>query len=242
MSTTRTLSLTAAGVVAGMALTGTAVAATGGSFLLGRSNTAGAATVLTATSGTALSLRTKASTTPPLAVSNGTKVANLNADRLDGLDSTALQRRVTGTCPVGKAVRAVSSTGAVTCSAASATVQDVAGTVDTTTDPTTGTTAGYGFAFCPSGYVAVGGGYEAGTKDTDPVGIARVAEVVSFTQSGTAYQLFFVDLQDTAGMPYTGGGHVNVRCVLGTQPGIAVLPAAARPAVRRAIASHLAAR
>src|SRR3954471_4505422 len=93
--------------------TGIADAATGGSLVLGRQNTAGATTSLTNSRGTALSLTSKAGT-PPLAVSSPTKVTRLNSDLLDGLDSTALQRRVAGTCP-GGAVRSVAAGGAVTC-------------------------------------------------------------------------------------------------------------------------------
>lgn len=48
-------------------------------------------------------------------VNSATKIANLNADQLDGLDSTALQRRVTGTCAPGSMVKAVNANGTVLC-------------------------------------------------------------------------------------------------------------------------------
>jgi hypothetical protein len=52
----------------------------------------------------------------PMAVSAGAgRVVNLDVDRLDGLDSTQLQRRVAGTCPAGSAVSEVTATGGVTC-------------------------------------------------------------------------------------------------------------------------------
>lgn len=91
-------------------------AATGGSLILGRSNSAGATTSLSNTgTGAALKLTTKSATSAPLAVNGTGKVANLNVDKLDSLDSTQLQRRVTGACATGKAMRAVTATGAVTC-------------------------------------------------------------------------------------------------------------------------------
>lgn len=66
-------------------------AATGDSLLLGRANSAGKTTTLQNTgSGPALSLKNKASA-PPLVVSSSKRVVRLNADQLDGLDSTALQ-------------------------------------------------------------------------------------------------------------------------------------------------------
>lgn len=68
---------------------GTAYAATGGTFLLGKSNSATTPTSLTNSKGTALVLNSKAGT-PPLKVNNGTKATNLNADKLDNLDSTSL--------------------------------------------------------------------------------------------------------------------------------------------------------
>jgi hypothetical protein len=70
---------------------GTAVAATGGKFILGHANSAAATSTLTNTKGTALSLKAPG-TKAPLAVSNATKVTNLNADRVDGLSSESLAR------------------------------------------------------------------------------------------------------------------------------------------------------
>jgi hypothetical protein len=61
-------------------------------LLLGKGNTATKTTTLKNSKGTALSLKSK-STKPPLKVNSRTKVAKLNADQLDGLDSTALQNR-----------------------------------------------------------------------------------------------------------------------------------------------------
>ena len=62
------------------AMSGTAVAATGGDFILGKANTASSVSSLTNTKGTALSV-SSASTTPPLTVSNSVQVPKLNATR-----------------------------------------------------------------------------------------------------------------------------------------------------------------
>lgn len=118
----RSLARAAANPVAALAVaialvggTGVATAATGGTFILGRGNTATTRTGLTNTEGTPLSLAAKTGH-PPLMVNNSVKVSRLNADQLDGLDSAALQRRVTGTC-AGGAISAVAASGAVTCAA-----------------------------------------------------------------------------------------------------------------------------
>jgi len=95
--------------------TGTAYAANGGTFRIGQSNTATATTKLTNTKGTALKIISKASS-PPISVgSNSTKVPYFNADKLDGLSSAALQRRISATCGFSSAIRAISSTGTVSC-------------------------------------------------------------------------------------------------------------------------------
>jgi hypothetical protein len=77
------------------AMGGTAVAATGKPVLLGRSNSADLPTSISnvdSGTGPALNLRTKSAKTPNLTVSNGARIAHLNADNLDGLDSVAFQR------------------------------------------------------------------------------------------------------------------------------------------------------
>jgi hypothetical protein len=68
---------------------GSAAAATGYKFVVGRSNSATTVSKLTNSRGPALSLRSK-SGTPSLVVGSRTKVTNLNADTVDGVDSTRL--------------------------------------------------------------------------------------------------------------------------------------------------------
>lgn len=88
-------------VLAFIALGGTTLAATGGNFILGQPNSASSTTGLSAgttgpafratntSTGTAGSFNVAAGH-PPLTVNSNTKVTNLNADKLDGLDSTQL--------------------------------------------------------------------------------------------------------------------------------------------------------
>jgi hypothetical protein len=65
------------------AMSGTAVAATGGDFILGKSNTAASVSALANSKGTALSL-TAGPTAAPLTVSNSTVVPKLDASELGG--------------------------------------------------------------------------------------------------------------------------------------------------------------
>lgn len=51
----------------------------------------------------------------PFTVNSKTKVKNLNADLLDGLDSSRFQARVGGTCAAGSAIRIINSDGSVVC-------------------------------------------------------------------------------------------------------------------------------
>ena len=90
-----------------LVLGGGAYAATGGNFILGQSNSASSRTSLSApisgktlrvtntstgTGATALGLNV-ASGHPPFTVNSDTQVANLNADQLDGKNSSAFQAK-----------------------------------------------------------------------------------------------------------------------------------------------------
>lgn len=139
-------------VVAYLALfvagTGTAAAATGGTFLLGKSNSATSVTGLTNSKGTALSLSAK-SGSAPLTVNSTTKVSRLNADLLDGLTSSQLQRRTEKTCST--AVKSIAASGTVECT--------VAPKIKTTV------VTGYidnlaGSATCPAGSTLLSGGFD----------------------------------------------------------------------------------
>jgi hypothetical protein len=74
-----------------MAMGGTAAAATGGTFVLGKRNDASTVSTLSSSTGTPLLLRSPKGAAP-LAVNRAVKVDHLNADLLDGLDSTGLLR------------------------------------------------------------------------------------------------------------------------------------------------------
>jgi hypothetical protein len=89
--------LTVLGAVTVLVLAGNTVAfaATGGKFFLGKTNKADqVSTLKRTTSGAALNLVTKSSSNAPLTTNGKGKVANLNADSLDGKDSSAFQSKV----------------------------------------------------------------------------------------------------------------------------------------------------
>lgn len=97
--------MTVALFAVGLNLSGVAYAATGGNFILGQTNTANKPTALsaTATGGAALKVTNNAAKpavglfsptgVAPFTVSNKTKITNLNADLLDGVDSAAFARK-----------------------------------------------------------------------------------------------------------------------------------------------------
>jgi hypothetical protein len=121
------------GVIVG-ALTTTSTAALAGTgvgtvFNLGATNSVNASTTLlgstngpqlrvvdtnTGTSASGISVRTDAAR-PPLVVNSKTKVAKLNVDLLDGLDSSDLQTRLAHRCANGTAVAQVDEDGTTTC-------------------------------------------------------------------------------------------------------------------------------
>jgi hypothetical protein len=86
--------LTVIGAITVLLLAGNTVAyaATGGKFFLGKTNFANKqSTLVRTTSGPALKLATKYASNPPLATNGRGRVANLNADMVDGLDSSTLR-------------------------------------------------------------------------------------------------------------------------------------------------------
>lgn len=86
------LSFFAAGAVTALVLGGgTAFAATGGNFILGRSNGATTTTTLTNSAGTALAVNSKAGT-PTLKVGNTVRIPSLNADMVDGVHAGSFAR------------------------------------------------------------------------------------------------------------------------------------------------------
>jgi hypothetical protein len=54
-------------------------------------------------------------TTPPMTVDSQAKVTNLNADELDGFDSSELQRGLSSECAVGSSIRSIDANGVVSC-------------------------------------------------------------------------------------------------------------------------------
>ncbi|MFL6171945.1 MAG: hypothetical protein ACJ716_03530 [Marmoricola sp.] len=89
-----------------------ALATTGHSLLLGSSNSASTITALTrTTSGTALKVTTHSASNAPLAVNGKGKVTNLNADLLDGYDSSTMRNRTYAfTVPVSAGISGFAAT------------------------------------------------------------------------------------------------------------------------------------
>jgi hypothetical protein len=93
--TIRTATAFAAGAVVSVVLAGgTTYAATGGNFILGRTNTAGVYSTLSNPNGTALVAKSKAGQ-PSIRVSDSAKVPSLNADRVDSIEGSSLVRTST---------------------------------------------------------------------------------------------------------------------------------------------------
>ena len=103
-------------IALGIALTtGTAAAATGSSFVLGRANSTAGTTSLTSSNATPLSLRGPHGAAPLSVGVNQTVVPHLNSDLLDGLHAGAFQRKLTGQCLVGEVVAGLNGTGTLVC-------------------------------------------------------------------------------------------------------------------------------
>jgi hypothetical protein len=140
-----------------VALSGTAVAATGGNFRLGMFNRAGETTVLQSKTGSALSLRSEPGV-PPLRVNGEAKVKRLNADQLDSLDSSQFQRRVSGGCEAGTFIKSINADGSVVCGNTTPVSTYERFATGMASGPA-GERSGYAAAFCDEGDHVVGGGY-----------------------------------------------------------------------------------
>ena len=81
-------------------MSGTAYAATGGTFLLGRANTEGSVASLSNTHGTALSL-SSAKGKPPLTVNRTVQIPRLNASELQGISASGSFTAPAAPCPSG---------------------------------------------------------------------------------------------------------------------------------------------
>ncbi|HEX4090275.1 MAG TPA: hypothetical protein VHZ33_16300 [Trebonia sp.] len=89
-------------------MSGTAYAATGGTFVLGRANTEGSAASLSNTHGTALNL-SSATGKPPLTVNRTVQIPRLNASELQGVSASGF---VHGTGHAGSKRVTISGAGA----------------------------------------------------------------------------------------------------------------------------------
>jgi hypothetical protein len=86
-----------------IALSGGAYAATGGSLVLGRGNSASSLTGVSNSKGVAFSFRSKTGSAPFTVNGNSVKVSSLNADKVDGLDSSQLRGQTGPAGPAGAA-------------------------------------------------------------------------------------------------------------------------------------------
>src|SRR6478609_841466 len=108
--TTRVLAVIGATAVLVVGVNAVAYAATGKSLLLGKTNKASKTTTIQNTkSGAALQLKTKSSATAPLKVNGKGKVVNLNADKVDGLDGTAINSTANSALAKANAATAAAS-------------------------------------------------------------------------------------------------------------------------------------
>lgn len=90
ITTSLTVLLATFGLVVGVDYV--SFAATGSHLILGKTNSAGAVTTIKrTTAGPPLRITSTSSSAPPLVVNGKGKVGNLNADKVDGLDSSAFR-------------------------------------------------------------------------------------------------------------------------------------------------------
>jgi hypothetical protein len=191
-----------------VALGGVGIAATGGNFILGQANTATTQTSLSASGATTsaaldvTSTSTKAGSTAlalnvpagraPLKVNRSTRIANLNADLLDGVDSTGLLRKGT---------------------AETAAVVSAGGVVDVTNTGSTNGVQGRAGGEASGVYgehVGIGGFGVAGRAGDD-------GNAIYGDNTGTGWAGYFEDKVHVGGNLEIDGGLDCIACVSGSE-------------------------
>ena len=202
----------AGAVVALVVGTGTAYAANGGIFRLGRSNFATATTTLSNGQGTALKLNSK-SGQPSLRVNRSTKVPSLNSDLLDGVSSGSFARVTT--------VGSVSGTGFV----------------DDNQNDDPSDDAVIALAVCPTGSQVVGGGGADFTNDGVMVYSEPDGEDAWLVVSSTA-TLNDTNAADVEAYARCWNPRADVLSTSRTMPPKHTLSAAGHRAIRKAAAKN----
>jgi hypothetical protein len=167
----------------------------------------------TGASATALGL-TVGSGRPPFTVNSATKVTNLNADQLDGLDSSALQRRVTGSCASGSAIRSIGFFGTgVTCQTVGTTVLwavvDAAGALARSTGTTGSIHLGPGTYQVNFNRDVSGCAY---TATIGPIGAGSSSGDIDVATRAGNNNAVFIETRDNSGVVSDRPFHLMVAC------------------------------
>ena len=183
-----------------VAMSGTAAAATGGTFILGRDNAAGKTSTLTSTR-VPLSL-VAPKDTAPLRVSSGVKVPRLNAARLNGVPARHFARQLCHTGPDDYVISQKYCTRIVTVSAP---LTDTGYVTQMVPGAPGGTVR------CPFGF-AVSGGYRLGPSATPDTVIESRGDDWRFQNTAWVVRL---QPSPANGGHVVPGGEVYVTCIGG---------------------------
>jgi hypothetical protein len=128
---------------------------------------------------------------------------SVNATAVDGLDGAALQQRVLGSCEPGNSIRAIGPGGTVTC-----------GDQQTLVVQTVAEDTSFAVAFCPEGYVAVGGNHVIDSS-AGPIAIPFAAGAGQIDGDEAYVALYRYE----DGSLYPGTVTVVARCAYGSLAG-----------------------